>query len=540
MNNFQFVNASKWLYAAIGNFCCYTPNQDILTRFLNDPEARFWEDTFSAFACVIYNQRDNHIVMVRDHFGLEPLFYLQLNNQIIFGSNIPDLLKHIENKPTENNRYIEDYLSGIYTNFCRYSEETHLQDIFRVKSGHLLTITSNNKIESKPYWSLAKHINYVRFADEREYLERFTELLLEGIKLNLVENESLAAEFSGGLDSSCVVNGLHQLGLSPRLYMHVASSDGDEIDDSEYAHEFVKQLGIEEKLVGVSADDFDLLSVVNEISDLFAGGFTYLFPVGANNIHKEISRNKHKIVFSGFGGDECVSGHAPLLIYLRELSVNKNYSKMEEEIKLHFSTQGLRQSNLREKWLFYRNKYQFIDKIVFDYKLNREKAKFKRASIDYKTRSEYLTSISKFESELICGDYSHHVMMRIEESAIVARHYGFKYCYPLLYPPLVEFCNQLPLHFKRNNGENRIMIRNYLSQFFPSAVYSKHQKVGGIMPATVSKMKQEYLSGRYEGILCNPSYDEFTNRLAKIYPNGSHQHLINKIFITALRVAKSS
>ena len=59
---------------------------------------------------------------------------------------------------------------------------------------------------------------------------------------------------------------------------------------------------------------------------------------------------------------------------------------------------------------------------------------------------------------------NNHISYRIEDSALIARHYGFKYKYPLLYPKLVEFCNRLPLSMKRQNGLARIMIRKYLAQ----------------------------------------------------------------------------
>jgi asparagine synthetase B (glutamine-hydrolysing) len=107
--------------------------------------------------------------------------------------------------------------------------------------------------------------------------------------------------------------------------------------------------------------------------------------------------------------------------------------------------------------------------------------------------------------------------MRVEDSAIMAKALGFEYRYPLLYPKLVEFCYRLPLEQKRKNGINRLLVRKYLAQYLPDLVYNKHQKIGSIMPATMDKVKREYLKGKYSKEFSNLPYEKQMEWISKAY-----------------------
>jgi hypothetical protein len=88
--------------------------------------------------------------------------------------------------------------------------------------------------------------------------------------------------------------------------------------------------------------------------------------------------------------------------------------------------------------------------------------------------------------------------MRIEYSAVVARYMGFRYQYPLLYPPLVEFCFKLPPVQKRRQGQNRLLARRYLNNQLPSGLFNMHKKCGDILPGTIPKCRHLYEKGKLD------------------------------------------
>ena len=88
------------------------------------------------------------------------------------------------------------------------------------------------------------------------------------------------------------------------------------------------------------------------------------------------------------------------------------------------------------------------------------------------------------------GSRSHHIRMRIEYSALVAKKMGFQYAYPLLYPPLVEFCFQLPSEYIFRNGQRRYLMKQFYQQILPTANAIPDKFTGQIMPATIQKSFQ--------------------------------------------------
>ncbi len=107
-------------------------------------------------------------------------------------------------------------------------------------------------------------------------------------------------------------------------------------------------------------------------------------------------------------------------------------------------------------------------------------------------------SIRKREWHHLQGPRAHEMYMRVEYSAVIAQAMGFEYRYPLLYPPLVEFCFGLPALQKRQNGLGRYLIRQYLADLVPPSVYLKNQKIGGILPATMQKCYDDLAAGKFD------------------------------------------
>ncbi len=105
--------------------------------------------------------------------------------------------------------------------------------------------------------------------------------------------------------------------------------------------------------------------------------------------------------------------------------------------------------------------------------------------------------------------------MRIEYSAVVARNMGFTYQYPLLYPPLVEYCFALPPEQKRRQGQNRLLMRRYLAKHVPSQLFNTHKKCGDILPGTMPKCQALYQKGALKFILKDLPYPEIYDDMIK-------------------------
>lgn len=494
--------ATNWKNITIGACVFYSPDWQLLSLIKDgNLTDQWWKTYYHPFSLLIVDSHVGKIQAVRDHYGQEPFFYYKDEEKLIVASSISEVISEISNIPEINEQQIISTLLESYIRQGVYSDETHYKGIFRVEPGTLIEFTSSNTTKTQ-FWQLSTEPQVIKYQNERDYLDHFSELLNEGIKSMLPsENQPqpVAAEFSGGLDSSAVVSALLQNNVTPSLFMHTAPDNSTEIDDSCYAEEAIECYNLT-NVMKVGAEEFNLQQVIEDCSKLFAGMPHYLFPLGANNVHQAVANSKAKILFSGFGGDECVSGHAPLSLYLREYLQKGDYHLAKQELLANYRHNNKKPPN-QFRQLIQLTKAQFptIANSLNHLRqlplvINHLKHKIKLNPV------HSFTSIAQEEAAAITGKYSRHMRMRIEDSAIVAKVLGFSYRYPLLYPPLVEYCHSLPLSMKRSNGVNRLLIRRYLAQYLPPAVYQKHQKIGGIMPATMNKIKSEFSAGHYQKI----------------------------------------
>lgn len=266
----------------------------------------------------------------------------------------------------------------------------------------------------------------------------------------------------------------------------------------------------------IDATNFDLIASMSQYAQYFAGGAPYNGFVLANNLHRAIVKQGHKIVLSGVGGDECVSSHAPLKVCIPQLIREQGYKTAWHELYCHYQVSGHIIPNK-------------IKRLVQLIKLAHPMLSFmmeRSTDIGFQLRtylknqpclfpSKSNSSLSEHEYNLLQGTSSHHLRMRIEYSSVLAKSMGFSYVYPLLYPKLVEFCYQLPLEQKRFNGTNRCLIRKYLAQFFSPELYGKHSKSGSVTPATLAKTQQQYDDGIYNNAFHDLPFQTERNHIRK-------------------------
>ena len=116
-----------------------------------------------------------------------------------------------------------------------------------------------------------------------------------------------------------------------------------------------------------------------------------------------------------------------------------------------------------------------------------------------------------YEVDLLQGKFCHEIRMRLEYSAVVAKSLGFRYIYPLLYPPLIEFCFSLPIEQKFKNGMMRCTAHEYLSKHIKQMYFST--KAGAVVPNTMQKCRDYYRLGKFaEDFVQLPFHEYITKR----------------------------
>lgn len=147
------------------------------------------------FAFALWDDRDQSLWLVRDRFGVKPLYYFPTASGVLFGSEPKAILAHPEVRPVLD-------ASGVAELFALSTAPTPghgiYQGMHQLKPGHALRFDANGWQE-RPYWHLTAHAHN----DSPEQTARQVgHLLRQVVEEQLVADVPLGSLLSGGLDSS--------------------------------------------------------------------------------------------------------------------------------------------------------------------------------------------------------------------------------------------------------------------------------------------------------------------------------------------------
>ena len=153
------------------------------------------------FAALILIKKNNQLVLVRDTFGIKPIFYYLKSNKLIISSEIKSIKKIIRNQEINYN-FIYNYL--VNNNYCN-NDETIFKDIKSVEPGNILTINQETfSIKFEKFVTI--NTNKKNVLDTNEVFEKFETLFKKAIQRCEVSDNHInyGTFISGGLDSSLV------------------------------------------------------------------------------------------------------------------------------------------------------------------------------------------------------------------------------------------------------------------------------------------------------------------------------------------------
>lgn len=460
-------------------------------------DTSLWRNYYQPFAAAIVNKKKHEIVLVRDHFGFEPLYYcFYLGKTLLFGQSIPDILAALPSTPP----LLESQLNHLFSEHKYYSDETLYQGIYRVEPGTLMHFKLGGFTEKQYFWQLNPEAPKLQYDDVRDYSDHFSALLHEAT-LNALDNQkNIAAEFSAGLDSSAIYCAARSNHCAPTLYMHMASpkTEASRRYDDSFEKRLIQYFQIKD-IHRIDANQFDPLKVFTEYAHWFAGPTPYIFPMFSNPIHQAVAAGQHPILLSGFGGDQCVTGQVSTNFLLPELIHQGKHKEAWHEIRTH----SLLKTILR--YVKYMNVNCYEQSLNYK-KLKQQTLNMFRGRKNYQSPTfhpyEYIyyPSVSAVEASLLQGRHCHETRMRIEYSALIGKKMGFQYRYPLLYPKLVEYVLSIPTQQKRLDGKGRYLIRNYLSENISENIFAHYKKKNGlgIVPSAFNLYQSNLQNGVYD------------------------------------------
>ncbi|MEU4742219.1 asparagine synthase (glutamine-hydrolyzing) [Actinosynnema sp. NPDC023658] len=147
------------------------------------------------YAFAIWDERDDHLLMVRDRLGVKPFYYFPTADGVLFGSEPKAILAN----PLVPRAVDVDGLRELFA-FTKTPGWSLWRGMHEVEPGTIVTVTRDG-IRTRTYWRLdAKpHTD-----DQDATVERVRELMTDIVRRQLVADVPRCVLLSGGLDSSAI------------------------------------------------------------------------------------------------------------------------------------------------------------------------------------------------------------------------------------------------------------------------------------------------------------------------------------------------
>jgi len=150
------------------------------------------------FAFAVWDSQRRSLFCARDHFGIKPFYYAQVNHSLIFSNTLNCVRLHPQVSDRLNDLAIADFL---LFDFNQDQATTTFADIQRLPPSHYLTWLDGS-LQVQRYWTLPQD-GPLRYPRRQDYVDQFQELLGQAVADRL-RTRRVGVCMSGGLDSSTV------------------------------------------------------------------------------------------------------------------------------------------------------------------------------------------------------------------------------------------------------------------------------------------------------------------------------------------------
>lgn len=310
----------------------YTDHSDteVIVHLFEEHGGNFVHKLNGMFAIALWEKNNKNLFLIRDRMGVKPIFYAEVNNQLIFGSEIKSILANSIYKKDINYEALYHYFT--FKNIP--APFTAFKGIYSLLPGEMLTF-ANGKISKERWWK-------IKFNERDDYDEKYAtakilSLLEDATRLRMRSDVPFGAYLSGGVDSSSIVALMTRFSDKPIKTFSLGYEDELKNKDADlyYARKVSEAYKTEHYEYIMSHRELidDIENVIGAFDQPFSGTISTYF------LSKLIKRHV-KVALSGDGADELFGSYlshraAQPMFHLKRLYDKiKNRSITEEERRL--------------------------------------------------------------------------------------------------------------------------------------------------------------------------------------------------------------
>ena len=269
------------------------------------------------FSIFLFDRKKNKIYLAIDRFGEKPLYFGNVNDSLVLGSELKALkeFKGFSNSIAINN--LDDFMR--YS--CLRAPKSIFKNIFKLEQGSMLEISINDILERTiednfflnkkfyKYWwdpkdDVKNSINK-KFIDFGAAKDSLNKTLDNAVKSQLISDVPIGSFLSGGIDSSLITSLMTKYSKKKVKTFTIGFSE-NKFDESRYAKKVSKILGTEHYETVLSPKE--TLSIIPDLMKIYDEPFADSSQIPTILLSK-FARTNVKVALSGDGGDELFGGY---------------------------------------------------------------------------------------------------------------------------------------------------------------------------------------------------------------------------------------
>lgn len=260
------------------------------------------------FAFAMYEKQAERLTLVRDRFGVKPLYWTMTSEGLVFGSEIKVLFAH-----PGVHRVFSD--QGLYHQLIQtmVPGTTCFEGVYAVQPGQMVICerqAGRLQVRVHTYWDVDFPQRGERpDRSEQETIEQLRHHFVEAIQLRLEADVPVACYLSGGIDSCSILGVAAACQQSPVKAFTIGFDDGD-YDETAIAQEMAAAVGADQDILRVQGSD---------LYDHFARTIWHTersiyntFTVAKLLMSEHVQQAGYKVVVTGEGSDELFAGYPQL------------------------------------------------------------------------------------------------------------------------------------------------------------------------------------------------------------------------------------
>jgi len=433
------------------------------------------------FAFSILDIDRQKLYIVRDRFGVKPLYYYHKEKEFIFSSEMKPILKMVSNFKLDLNA-LNEYLVLRYNP----SPKTMVQNIKKSYPGEILEYDLKehtlNKI-SNINEALIPNIKIDKNKSEAYWIDAVSEKLETAVERQMIGDVEVGSFLSGGIDSALITAIASKYTKNKIKTFCIGFNGSDQFNEADDAKRSAEILGTEH---------YDIIAdSSNYMKNLAESTYINEEPNGTENTFAQYEVSKlgakyTKVILAGQGADEIFMGYGK---YSAELKRDKYLLliKLAKQFKFLFSSPKYHKM---QRALYSLTEEHVLSRFEKIYTVYTEDEKIRLLDNEFSNHQtglyyfynlipEELSALDKMSILDTYTSLSDELLMYGDKMTMAT---SIEMRVPFLDNDLVALAQKIPNQYKIKNGIHKYILKEVAKKYLPDEIINRPKK-GFDMPS---------------------------------------------------------